>query len=121
MTEQHTEILSAFLDGEAVDPDAFAAALSDPAARAALVEFARLRAEIAGEPEPCPASLSTLRSPAGWLRKPIPLGAAAALLVLMLVAGWMLPRPAPEQSGAEPPQPTRTVSFEPGVDWRSLQ
>jgi hypothetical protein len=121
MTEQHTEILSAFLDGEVVDPDALAAALSDPVARAALVDFARLRAGLAGEPEPCPASLSTLRSPTGWLRKPVPLGAAAALLLLMLFTGWMLPRPAVEQPGAEPPRPTRTVSFEPGVDWTSLQ
>ena len=39
----HTAALSAFLDHESVDPDSLAAALDDPDARAALVDFVRLR------------------------------------------------------------------------------
>ena len=48
MTEIHTQILSAFCDGEIVDPDLFAGALADPHGRAALVDFSRLPASKLG-------------------------------------------------------------------------
>ncbi len=43
MRPKHTEVLSAFFDGEAVDTDALAASLQEPDAIEFLVEFARLR------------------------------------------------------------------------------
>jgi negative regulator of sigma E activity len=43
MTPNHLEVLSAFFDGEAVDPDLLAASLQEPGAAGVLVEFARLR------------------------------------------------------------------------------
>jgi len=121
MTEDHIETMSALWDGEAVDPDALAGALADPAARAALVDFARLRADVRSDAEPFPASLSALRREnSRWLNTRVPVGAVAALLLLMLFAGWLLPRPPLAQSPAGPPEPTRTIRFEPGVDWQSM-
>jgi negative regulator of sigma E activity len=121
MTEHHIETISALWDGEPVDPDALEAALADPGARAALVDFARLRAHVRSDPEPLPATLSTLRrDTSGWLTRRVPVGAVAALLLLMLVAGWLLPRPPLVQSPAGPPRPTRTIAFEPGVDWQAM-
>ncbi len=43
MTTDHVEVLSAFFDGEAVEPDALAASLENPEAVELLLEFARLR------------------------------------------------------------------------------
>ena len=43
MTPNHLEVLSAFFDGEAVEPDLLAASLQEPGAAGVLVEFARLR------------------------------------------------------------------------------
>ena len=43
MNGNYEEVLSAFFDGEAVDPDRLAASLQEPDAINALVEFARLR------------------------------------------------------------------------------
>ena len=57
MTETHTALLSAFCDGQIVDPDQLADALADPRARDALVDFARLRAAVTSS-HPLPASAS---------------------------------------------------------------
>jgi hypothetical protein len=115
-----TPAISAFVDGEAIDPDRLAAALEDPDARAALVDFVRMRAAMrAGEP-PLPPSLSSLRLPpvarVRFLRWP----AVAALLVLVFLAGLIAPRPWTrhlEEPGDAPPPPTRVERFTPGIDW----
>ncbi len=62
MNELSTDIISAFFDHEPVDADRLAAALEDPANRALLVGFVRLRQEVAGPAGPLPESLATLRS-----------------------------------------------------------
>ena len=119
MTTSDTEILSALLDGEPVDADRVAMALEDPAARAALVHFVRLREAVRNDPIPLPASLSAVQPHAlslGRFRWP----AVAAALLVMFLAGWFAPRPwnghAPQ--GADvPPTPTRVEKFVPGVDW----
>jgi hypothetical protein len=57
------EILSAFLDGEAVDPKRLAEALTAPGAREALRDFALIRAEVlADESRPSPAFYETMGS-----------------------------------------------------------
>ena len=120
MTTPDTEVFSALLDGEAVDADRLAAALDDPAARGALIDFVRLRAAVRTGDDPLPASL---KSPLGrrtrvrLLRWP----AAAAVVVLVFLAGLLAPRPwnqtAPPSSEL-PPEPARIEKFVPGVDWR---
>jgi hypothetical protein len=116
MTTLHTDTISAFFDGEPVDPDRLADALEDGEARAALVDFARMRARLrAGDP-PLPASLNSRRPVAGlgWLRWP----AVAALLVLVFLAGLAAPRPWIDPiDRTAPPTPARVEKFTPGVDW----
>jgi hypothetical protein len=65
MTPNHLEVLSAFFDGEAVEPDLLAASLQEPGAAGVLVEFARLRRAVhedAGRPteEFCESMRETL-------------------------------------------------------------
>jgi hypothetical protein len=118
MNETHTAVVSAFLDNEPVDPDALGAALDDPEGRAALVDFIRLRRSVDAAGDPIPASLQTLRRRPVARMAALRWSAAAALLVLMFLAGWMVPRP---RSGAgepvAPPEPARVEKFVPGVDW----
>jgi hypothetical protein len=120
MNTTHTEILSALLDGEPVDPALLAASLEDADARAALVDFVRLREAARSDDSPLPASLQRLRQ-TGRSHRVIRYAAAAAVLVLMFVAGLLTPRPGrTDPAGTdEPPQPTRVEKFEPGVDWHS--
>ena len=118
----HTALLSAFCDGEPVDPDALATALDDPSGRHALVDFARLRAVVNDPSEPLPASLSRLRARPSRFAMAIPLPAVAALVVLVLLGAWMLPRPSwiPVRStDQQPPTPARVVQYTPGVDWQN--
>ncbi len=132
MTEIHTDILSAFCDGEIVDPELLAAALADSHGRAALIDFARLRAAVAPAGL-LPASLGSLRRlPASAFAPFQPLAlrrdrrftgwgvtaAAAALLLLIVAAASLLPRTLFRGSADEaPPAPSRVVRYQPGVDW----
>ncbi len=113
MTTAHSELLSALMDREAVDPDALARALEDPEARRALVAFASVRQELhapaPGEREWVAAQAPRLagapRHAGGWR-----LAAAAALLVAGLGAGVVAER---YRSQQRPPEPTRIVQLEP--------
>jgi hypothetical protein len=112
-TEERFEVLSALLDREAVDPDALARALDDPAGRAQLVDFARLRARVQQEFAVDDAVTPTARpsNARRWL-------ARAALVLLPLSLGlfggaWWV-----EQRELRPPAPDRVVQFVPGVDWK---
>jgi hypothetical protein len=118
MNTIHTEVLSAFVDGEPVEPSLLAAALDDPDARAALVDFVRFRDVARADSEVLPAALERLPLPTRQGRV-LRWAAAAAVLLLMFVAGLLAPQPwrqAPDSSDT-PPQPTRIERFEPGVDW----
>ena len=143
-----TPTISAFVDNEPVDPDQLAAALEDPDARAALVDFVRMRAALrAGDP-PLPPSLDRMRpalspppiargslsavegsersesngrAPAAG-RRLLRWPAVAALLILVFLAGLFAPRPGTrslDNLGDAPPTPTRVERFTPGVDWHS--
>jgi hypothetical protein len=121
MNDIHTEAISAFCDGEIVDPHLLAAALSDPRGREALVDFARLRAAV-GSAEALPASLAILRT-AGLrpgVRAWTVAVAAAAMVLLIVAAASLLPRSlATRNADQPPPSPTRVLRFVPGVDWHA--
>ncbi len=120
MIDDYTHTISAFVDGEAVDADHLAAALEDPDARAALVDFVKMRAAVRTGNPPLPASLTTFRQrPAAGFRL-LRWPAIAALLVLVFLAGLMVPRPSasdPDIGPGDPPPPSRVEKFTPGVDW----
>lgn len=113
MTTDHAELLSALMDREAVDPDALARALEDPAARSALVAFATLRQTLH---QPAPGERAWMAAQASRLAAAAPSGrdwrlvAAAALLVAGLGAGAVVER---YRSQQRPPEPSRVVQLEP--------
>ncbi len=117
----HTTVLSALCDGEVVEPAALAAALEDPAARQALVDFARLRQAVALDRSPLPGSLRTLRGHRPWLlRASVPLPAVAALVLVALLAALSIARPGDPRQPEAPPTPSRVISYVPGVDWHTV-
>jgi hypothetical protein len=127
MTRDTLPVLSAFVDGEAVDPRALAEALATPSALETLVDYARLRAAVADDPsEPSPGFYASMertlglsrRRPTRRMRATV-LGVAAALLLgIGLVAGLALRSGSLRRSESlKPPPPTREVRFTEGVDW----
>jgi negative regulator of sigma E activity len=120
MHDEALELLSAFLDGEEVDPRALAEALSRPGARDALRDWTVLRAEVRDAARPSPAFYARMdaalaRAADPWWRRAIPipwpaLAAAGAIVLAMVV---FAERERPET----PPVPTRTFTFEEGVEW----
>jgi hypothetical protein len=123
METESREVLSAFIDGEPVDAAALAAALVEPGARDMLVDFVRLRAEFAAEPEPPAAFVETMRRrlrprPGAFvIGRSLRLVGAAAVFVLALLGAIDLRRMIRPDRSEEPPSPTRVIRFEPGVDW----
>jgi hypothetical protein len=121
MTADDGEILSAFADGEVVDPARLDAALRDPGAVPLLVTCARLRAEIGGDTsrpstvfyERMQAVLKPrglrrfVRAAATAVPWPIAAGAAAATLAGGLWAGLWL------GSGPMPPVPPAVMVMAP--------
>jgi hypothetical protein len=127
--DPHSEI-DALLDGEPVDKQRLRAALDDDGARDYLVEALVLR-QITREMEPSRFVIpGTRRGPfytaTRWL-------AAGVLLAIGLGAGYaygQVSRPpvpstgsvevvfdAPAAAPPAAPEPTRTIRFEPGVNW----
>jgi hypothetical protein len=103
------QILSALIDREPVDADVLARVLEEPANRALLVDFVRLRAATdAGEPgawewrPPVGVAASPGRRGPAWWR-----AVAAVLLVAFgMGAGWWL------SAHEAPPAPDRIVRFD---------
>lgn len=128
--QEPLEILSAFLDGEPIAPEALAQALAAPGGREALLDFARLRTEMAADQNrPSPAFYEAMaRQTGSQARGPRPgtlrpwtavLLRVAAIVILALAsfgAGELLTR---LRGGASdgPPRATRVLRFTPGVDW----
>jgi hypothetical protein len=132
MTDER-EVLSALIDRETVDADVLARVLEDPANRAMLVDFVRLRARMddAGELTQAPA-LAVPQAPIPPARRPTALGLprrsdrdtgttgasrpwlrVAAVFLLLAVGGgggaWLQQ----VMSRERPPQPDRVVQLEP--------
>jgi hypothetical protein len=123
MSREPQEVLSSFMDGEAVAADELAAALLAPGAREALVDFAALRARLADDDSRPSPALHRSMSQAFARRRRGPtwriLRAAAAVVVLALAAiGALSLKTRIEHPVAdEPPRATRVIQFTPGVDW----
>ena len=141
-TEQHDELISAVLDGERVDADALRLVLADPEAQRTLAAFLLLRAAAAGEDDTRLDQSAVSVTPRRWrwfewdARVPATL---AASLCLIAVALTLLLGPARRDAATpssqiasapaqapnlgprtgEPPRPTRTLHFTPGVNWTS--
>jgi hypothetical protein len=103
------ELLSALLDREPVDPDALAAILERPDARALLIDFVRLRAVLHVDRLDEPAAPVVTAAPRTLARPILQVAAAALLVALGAMAGHRL---APGDVQA-PPEPTRVVPLVP--------
>jgi hypothetical protein len=115
-TEERDTQLSALVDREMVDPDALAMALEDPAGRAQLVDFVRLRARVADEFAVADGVAGPARVLRRWRVKAWIARVALVLLPLSLggaAGAWFV-----ERRESRPPTPTRIVQFVPGVDWK---
>ena len=122
MNDMHTEVVSAFCDGEPVAPDALERALADPDARRLLVDCVRLRTALRRTDDMLPASLASLRRPQrSWRAVAVPLPIAAALMLVVALASYFLPRTQNPSISVLPPAPARVVHFEPGVDWQQAR
>ena len=128
MNRDPMESLSAFVDGEAVEPADLSDALAHPRALDALVDFIRLRTALREDrSETSPRfgkAMETLlakepTSPPGR-RRAVGLGIAASLLVgLGLAAGWAMRSGSGAQTPPRPPEATRELHFREGIDWWS--
>ncbi len=111
MAHDDHEVLSALLDREPVLPDALATVLEEPAGRALLVDFVRLRhiLHADGYVESTEDAVGTIQ-PSGWGRA---IRRAAAVLLLIGAGGlggmWL----AHDERDSPPPEPSRIVKLEP--------
>lgn len=123
--------IDALLDGEPVDRTTLCAMLDDSAARDYLVDALVLR-QLARDMEP--GQFVATRTPRGLRTRTMQWVAAAVILVFGASAGYLYGHrvtPMPLESGslevvvdapaaeASPPAPapTRSIRFEPGVNW----
>ena len=119
------ELLSAVLDGDVVNIAQLESALADAEGRRVFVDFVRLR-QTAARDSAAPRREFyegvvrdlTVYQPVKRRGLPFPLAAAAVLgaMVLgsMLDVNFIRRDPGP----VVPPEPTRVLRFEPGVDWQ---
>lgn len=120
------EVLTAFVDGEPVDPGELASALAEPGAREAVLDFMLLRARLLDAAEPSSGFVDRMRGQLGersggiGLRRSLRLVAAAAILALAGVGALDLMQLVHPAHSDDPPEPTRVIRYEPGVDWRPL-
>jgi hypothetical protein len=124
MGEEAAETLSAFVDGEPVDVAELASALAGPGGSEMLLDFARLRAEVADGVEPSEAFVERTRArlaagPGARHRWPSAVAAAAVLALAAWGAldlgrrWWGRPESLPAAASE--------VRFEPGVDWHPVR
>jgi hypothetical protein len=127
MNSDVKEVLSAFVDGERVEPAELASALGEPGAREALIDFVRLRAELADDGGPSERFAREMRTQLDDHRgrrppRPLRLVAAAAVFLLATLGAFDLGRRlGPDRTPDQPPPVARVIRFEPGVDWLPVQ
>jgi hypothetical protein len=127
MQTEVDEVVSAFVDGEPVDAGELASALAAPGGREALLDFMLLRARLVDGAEPSPGFVERMRrrlggrtGAPGWARV-VGLAAAAAVLALATLGALDLGRALRGNRPDEPPEATRVIRYEPGVDWRESE
>jgi hypothetical protein len=123
---ESSEILSAFVDGETVDADALAAALSAPGGRETLIDFVRLREAVDEDERPSEPFVRRMRKRLAGARwdtgRAVRFAAAAAIAALAVVGAADLIRGTRARPSAdEPPPVARVIRFEPGVDWYPVE
>jgi hypothetical protein len=105
MTELY-EVITAFVDGERVDPEELKRALSEAAGRDYLVDIIALRAIVVAH-EPATVARARVRyRPLRWL---------AAAAVLFGIGGGLF---FTWTHADRPPRPDHIVKLERGLDWR---
>ena len=115
------EVISALLDGDRVDLEQLETALESPAARQALVDFVKLR-EAGRSERPTPRPEFYERPRVRQLNRqqsagvPLPYAAAVVLLAMLLGSFFDL-NSFRHRAPAAPPEATRVLTFESGVDW----
>jgi hypothetical protein len=126
MTDNDLELLSAYFDGDRVDPRRLVDVLENPDAIDVLRDFAKVRAEVMVEALPreawvrqTRARLDALGGGSLWRRwVPIPAPAlVAAAVVIAAIGVWTLRPSMPVHPEDKPPVPTRVVAFVEGQDW----
>ena len=115
MSDRELETLSAFVDGEAVDPDGLALALATADARDFLVDCARLRAEVRTTESPSTSWIDATRHRLSG-RPPLWLAAAGVTAVLLAGMLWIA-RPTTTTEAEVLPEPDRVIKLERGRDW----
>jgi hypothetical protein len=131
MSEIH-EVVAAFADGERVNVDGLERALATPEGRDYLIELLALREVTVGQAAVGSNLAATTRGRPGNHRL---LAAAAAIVCLSAIAGYAVgshtarqaPGAVPAAPSSQfadsapakvaPPEPTRVIRLEPGVDW----
>ena len=119
------EVLSAVLDGDAVDIAQLAMALDHPEGRRVFVDFVKVRQATAHDSatprrefyEGVARDL-TFNQPVRRRGLPYPLAAAAVLLAILVGSMLDVDFAGRDRTTAAPPAPTRVLRFEPGVDWQ---
>jgi hypothetical protein len=119
------EVLSALLDGELVQIEDLETVLNTAAGRRALIEFVSLRNEARTNVDPPHPDFSeAVRRRVRWStvfmgkRVPLPVAAAAVLLAVLFVSALNTRVFESERQASGPPEATRILRFEPGVDWK---
>lgn len=130
MNSDPKELISAFLDGEAVPPDNLSRALSLPDAREMLVDFVLLRAGIRADGinpdsrfhQRMERALAPPRSAIGRFFSPVPLVTAIGMAAVFFLVAWIggSGPDLPMSIKQEPPSVDRVLRFERGVDWHGI-
>ncbi len=106
MSETH-EVISAFLDDEPFDPNELAAALSEPAGRALLLDFLAMRHLVQPPGHQAPAAFES-RQRQRQRHGPLKAFLAAAAIVVALAGGYVVGHRA-EVASSEAPRATRVA------------
>jgi hypothetical protein len=121
-----TEVISAFVDGEAFDPAALADALAAADGRELLIDLVALR-HLVTDDRAFSERGAHLSSPGAG--RPWRSFAAAAVVILALGGGFVAGRTASERIAESPraesnqdeaPAPTRVIELRPGVEWQPV-
>jgi hypothetical protein len=116
MEAEPLEVISAFVDGQRVDPAALGAALSLAEGREFLIEAVQLRDLVAVDAIAPPLTPPGPRIVARW-------PAIAALVLAGVASGFLFgrelaPVPRPPAAVDEPaPPPSRVIELDPGASW----